>query len=230
MTDNIRKELFSLADEDYKAFNCPLIPNVERERIIGVRTPDLRALAAKIYKNGGAEDWFALLPHQYHEENNLHAMLIERIGDYPRCIARLDEFLPHVDNWATCDIMRPRCFKRHRAELFGDIRRWTGSEHCYTIRFGLEMLMTHFLDEDFCPEYLALAASVQSEEYYVNMMQAWYFATALAKQWDEAIDYLRERRLSIWVHNKTIRKAIESYRISPEQKAFLRTLSIKRET
>lgn len=229
MRETIRKELFALADADYKRFTCPLVPNLAPERIIGVRTPALRALAVRIDKSGGSESFLELLPHYYQEENNLHGMLIERIADYSACVARLDAFLPFVDNWATCDLIRPRCFKKHRQDLIGDIRRWIGAEHCYTIRFGLEMLMTHFLDGDFKREYLALAASVESEEYYVNMMLAWFFATALSKQWDCTLPYLEEKRLGPWVHNKTIRKAIESYRISPEQKAYLRGLSVKKE-
>lgn len=229
MRETIRKELFALADADYKKFTCPLVPNLAPERIIGVRTPALRALAVRIDKSGGSESFLELLPHYYQEENNLHGMLIERIADYSACVARLDAFLPFVDNWATCDLIRPRCFKKHRQDLIGDIRRWIGAEHCYTIRFGLEMLMTHFLDGDFKAEYLALAASVESEEYYVNMMLAWFFATALSKQWESTLPYLEEKRLGPWVHNKTIRKAIESYRISPEQKAYLRGLSVKKE-
>ena len=227
MRYTIRKELFSLADEEYKAFTCPLVPNVPPERVIGVRTPALRALAVRIDKSGSREAYLDLLPHYYQEENNLHGMLIERIGDYPVCIARLDEFLPHVDNWATCDLIRPRCFKNHRAELIGDIRRWINAGDCYIVRFGLEMLMTHFLDGDFKPEYLSLVASVISDEYYINMMVAWYFATALAKQWDSAVIFLEEKRLPLWTHNKTIRKAIESCRISPEKKEYLRGLTLK---
>lgn len=228
---NMRKEilarLFELADDEYKRFNCPLIPTVDESRVIGVRTPALRALAAEVSKKGESGTYFALAPHYYYEENNLHGMLIERIRDYDDCVSRLDAFLPQVDNWATCDLIRPRCFAKNRARLIGDIRRWMESDHCYTVRFGLEMLMTHFLDEDFKAEYLELAASIKSEEYYVNMMVAWYFATALAKQWESTIVYITHDKLPLWVHNKSIQKAVESRRISEERKAYLRTLRRK---
>jgi len=229
MIEQLRTELFSLQDTEYKAFHSKLMPTINPDTIIGVRTPALRALARKLQTIPGIDlDVFkANLPHKYYEENNLHAFLIEQCRDYDTCIWELDRFLPYVDNWATCDMMRPKCFKKHTDELIGKIEQWMASTHTYTVRFGIEMLMVYFLDENFDPKYLAMVAGVQSDEYYINMMIAWYFATALAKQWESTLPYLTEERLPLWVHNKTIQKAIESYRITPEQKEVLRGLRKK---
>ena len=221
--EHIRATLFAAADLEYAKFSAGLIPSVESERIIGVRAPKLRSIAA----NTDAKEvrqFLSALPHFYHEENMLHAYLIGRMRKPEEILTELDKFLPFVDNWAVCDSLRPAALKKHPALLLSAVKRWLASRHSYTIRFGLEMLMCYYLDELFDENYPALAASVQSEDYYVNMMQAWYFATALAKQWDAVIPYVRERRLSPWVHNKTIQKAVESYRISAEQKASLRAL------
>ena len=229
MIEQIQAELFSLQDTEYKAFHSKLMPTIDPDTIIGVRTPALRALARKIKTVPGIDlDLFkASLPHQYYEENNLHAFLIEQCRDYDTCIWELDCFLPYVDNWATCDMMRPKCFKKHTKELLCKIEQWLGSTHTYTVRFAIEMLMVYFLEEKFDPCYLAMVAGVQSDEYYINMMIAWYFATALAKQWDSTLPYLTKERLPLWVHNKTIQKAVESYRITPEQKELLRGLRRK---
>ena len=229
MIEQLRTELFSLQDAEYKVFHSKLMPTIDPDTIIGVRTPALRALARKIQTVPGIDlDVFkANLPHKYYEENNLHAFLIEQCKDYDTCIWELDRFLPYVDNWATCDMMRPKCFKKHTGELRSKIEQWIGSAHTYTVRFGIEMLMVYFLDENFDPKYLTRVAGVQSDEYYINMMIAWFFATALAKQWESTLPYLTEERLPLWVHNKTIQKAIESYRISPEQKKLLRGLRRK---
>ena len=229
MIEQLRAELFSLQDTDYKAFHSKLMPTIDPETIIGVRTPALRALARQLQKLPGIDlDVFkANLPHKYYEENNLHAFLIEQCRDYDTCIWELDCFLPYVDNWATCDMMRPKCFKRHTKELLCKVEQWLASGHTYTVRFAIETLMVYFLDEKFDPCYLAMVAEVQSDEYYINMMIAWYFATALAKQWDSTLPYLTERRLPLWIHNKTIQKAVESYRITPEQKELLRGLRLR---
>lgn len=224
MKETITEALFSMQDLEYRRFQCKLMPTVDPEAVIGVRTPALRALAKKRKGEECAETFMSELPHRYYEENNLHAFLIEQIADYDACIRALERFLPFVDNWATCDMMRPRCFKRHLSELLKQIEVWLLSTHPFTVRFGIEMLMTFYLDEAFDSRYLEMVAGVQREEYYVNMMCAWYFATALAKQWDSAIVYLEESRLPLWVHNKTIQKAIESYRIDNEQKKYLRSL------
>lgn len=220
----LRRRLFALQDLDYRAFHCRLIPNVPPERVIGIRTPALRALARDFAKTPEATRFLTALPHVYYEENNLHGFLVEQGKDFAAVVQALDEFLPYVDNWATCDLMRPKVFSRHLPELLPCIRRWMASRHPYTIRFGIEMLMTFYLDEAFQPEQLAWVAGLRSEEYYVNMMIAWYFATALAKQYEAALPYLQERRLTAWTHNKTIRKAVESYRITAEQKNELRAL------
>ncbi len=193
----------------------------------GIRTPELRKYAKTFSKTPEAAEFLKILPHRYYEENNLHGFLIESMRDYGQVIAALDAFLPYVDNWATCDLMRPKVFQKHLPELLEEIRRWMASDRTYTIRFGMEMLMTFYLDEAFRPEYLDWVAEVRSQEYYVNMMIAWYFATALAKQYGAALPYIENHRLEPWTHNKAIQKAIESYRITEEQKMYLRTLKVK---
>ena len=223
----IRARLFELQDLSYRDFQCKLMPTVDPDTVIGVRTPELRKLAKSFSKEPEAEAFLRTLPHRYYEENNLHGFLIETMKDYSQVIAALDAFLPYVDNWATCDLMSPKIFKKHLPELREQIQVWMASSHTYTIRFGIEMLMTFYLDEQFQPEYLDWVADVHSEEYYVNMMIAWDFATALAKQYDAALPYLQEHRLEPWTHNKAIQKAIESYRITDEQKAYLRSLKVK---
>lgn len=220
---NIQKELFTMQDIKYKAFHSKLMPTVNPELIIGVRVPELRAFAKKI-KND-ADEFLNTLPHRYYEENNLHAFLINDINEYDKCTVMLDKFLPFVDNWATCDGIRPKCFKKNKDKLLDKIKEWISSEHVYTVRFAIEMLMTHYLDEDFDEKYLKMVSEVHSQEYYINMMIAWYFATALAKKWEYAVIYLEKNLLSRWVHNKTIQKSIESYRITPEQKEYLRKLN-----
>ena len=218
---DIQKELFDLADETYAAFQAKLTPTVDKSRFIGVRVPLVRKLAKEIYKTGNHEAFLRALPHSYYDENMLHGLIVSEIKEFDLCVEEVEAFLPYVDNWAVCDIMSPKCFRKHKAELLPIIKTWIKSSEEYTIRFGLEMLMSHYLDEDFKPEYLCPAAAVRSDKYYVNMMTAWFFATALTKQWDSAIAYIEDRRLDVWVHNKTIQKARESYRISEEQKAYL---------
>lgn len=226
-TTAIQTQLFALRDEGYRDFHARLMPTVDKARIIGVRTPALRALARELYGTAEAEDFLRALPHEYYEENNLHARLIMCGRDFDAVLAQTEAFLPFVDNWATCDGLSPKVFARHRAALLPCIDRWLTSDHVYTVRFGIKMLMEHFLCEDFSPVFLEKVAAVRSEEYYVNMMCAWYFATALAKQYGQALPYLTEQRLPRWTHNKTIQKAVESYRITPEQKEFLRALRLK---
>ncbi len=214
----IIKELFKMQDPGYKAFQARLMPTVEPAAIIGVRTPMLRAFAKRL--GDEKEAFLTMLPHRYYEENNLHTFVINETADFERCLAQVEVFLPYIDNWATCDGLRPKCFGNNRNRLLPAIRRWLVAEHSYTVRFGIEMLMVHYLDEDFFEESLALVAAVRSEEYYVRMMVAWYFATALAKRWSEALPYLE--CLPEWERRKTIQKAIESNRITPEQKEYLR--------
>ena len=222
----IQQRLFALQDGGYRDFHAALMPTVDKALVIGVRMPALRALARELKGTEQAAAFMAELPHRYYEENNLHAALIGHIRDFDGCMAALEIFLPYVDNWATCDMMNPKALAKDKAALLERIRLWLQSSHTYTVRFGMEMLMNHFLEEDFREEYLALVASVQSEEYYIRMMQAWYFATALAKQYEAAVQYLEQRKLGVWVHNKTIQKARESYRISDEQKEYLKSLKI----
>ena len=220
----LHDQLFALQDLEYRAFHSRLMPTVDPETIIGVRTPELRKLARGFAREPEAAAFLQTLPHRYYEENNLHGFLIETIKDFDQCISALDAFLPYVDNWATCDLMSPKVLKQDLPRLLTHIRRWMASGHVYTIRFGMEMLMRYYLDEAFRPEYLDWVAAVHSEEYYVNMMIAWFFAEALAKQYDAALPYLLKHRLDVWTHNKAIQKARESYRITPEQKAYLKTL------
>lgn len=221
------RELFELQDKDYAEFQAKLMPTVERESIIGVRTPQLRKFAAEFAKRPEAKDFLNSLPHTYYEENNLHAFIVEKIKDYDACIAALDKFLPYVDNWATCDCMNPKVLKKQPERLLEKIKEWMASEHTYTVRFAMGLLMGYYLDENFEGSQLAMVADYRSEEYYIKMMQAWYFATALAKQYDAALPYIQQNRLDKWTHNKAIQKAVESYRITDEQKAYLKTLKIK---
>ena len=222
----IQQRLFALQDAGYRDFHAALMPTVDKALVIGVRMPALRALAKELKGTEPAADFMAQLPHKYYEENNLHAALIGHIRDFQPCITALERFLPYVDNWATCDMMNPKALAKDKAALLERIQLWLQSSHTYTVRFGMEMLMNHFLEEDFREEYPALVASVRSEEYYVRMMQAWYFATALAKQYEAAVTYLEQRRLGAWVHNKTIQKARESFRVSQEQKEYLKSLKV----
>ena len=223
---DLTNRLIALSDEKYADFQAKLTPTVARERFIGVRVPTARKLAKEVYKSGEYEAFLSDLPHKYFDENMLHGLILSEYKDYDACIQKVDDFLPYVDNWAVCDILSPKSFKKNRDKLMQKILEWTESDLAYTVRFGLEMLMTHFLDEDFKAEYLKIPAKVQSEEYYVNMMIAWFFATALAKQWSDAIPYIENRVLEPWTHNKTIGKARESYRLTDDKKEYLKTLKI----
>ena len=220
----IQKELFSLQDKKYMKFLSKLTPNVSEDTIIGVRIPEIRKLAKKLVKNNEYEDFLKKLPHKYYDENLLHGAIISESKDFEKCIKLLDNFLPFVDNWAVCDTISPKIFKKHKRELIEKIKEWVKSDKTYICRFGIEMLMTHFLDEDFENEYLEMVANIHSEEYYVKMVIAWFFATALAKKWDCAVIYLENDRLDVWVHNKTIQKARESLRITNEKKEYLKGL------
>ncbi|MDE7270752.1 MAG: DNA alkylation repair protein [Acetatifactor sp.] len=226
-TEFIREQLFALQDTEYKNFHAKLMPTVDPDLIIGVRTPELRKLSKKLWKMGETDAFMAELPHHYYEENNLHGFFIEQIKDYDACIDALNVFLPYVDNWATCDMMSPKVLGKNKDRLLAQIRIWLDSEHTYMVRFAIGMLMRHFLDEDFEEIYLDMVADIKSEEYYINMMRAWYFATALAKQYAAVLPYIENCRLDIWTHNKAIQKAVESYRITPEQKNYLRSLKRK---
>lgn len=226
--DDIRDELFKIQDIEYRDFNSKFIPTVKKEDMIGVRTPELRKYAKKLLKEEGVEDFLHSLPHKYFDENQLHAFIISEIKDFKFCIEELINFLPYLDNWATCDQLSPKIFKKHRNDLLPHIYEWLKSDKTYTVRFGIGMLMEHFLDEDFKTEYPEMVAAVRSEEYYINMMTAWYFATALAKQYESILPFIEGNKLDTWTHNKSIQKAIESNRISAEQKNYLKVLKIKK--
>ena len=226
--DDIRDELFKMQDIGYRDFNSKLIPTVKKEDMIGVRTPELRKYAKKLLKEEGVEDFLHSLPHKYFDENQLHAFIISEIKDFKLCIDELINFLPYLDNWATCDQLSPKIFKKYRNDLLPHIYEWLKSNKTYTVRFGIGMLMEHFLDEDFKTEYPEMVAAVRSEEYYINMMTAWYFATALAKQYESILPFIEGNKLDTWTHNKSIQKAIESNRINAEQKNYLKGLKIKK--
>ena len=224
----IVEQLFQLQDVAYKDFQCRLMPNIDRDAVIGVRTPQLRAFAKKIKGSKDAEELISQLPHRYYEENNIHAFLIETIKDYNECINALDLFLPYVDNWATCDMMTPKVLKKDLRALLSKIRVWIRSGHVYTVRYAIKLLMSFYLDDEFDVEYLDIVSSVCSDEYYINMMVAWYFATALAKQYEVTVVYIEGKKLSPWVHNKAIQKACESFRITDDRKKYLKTLRINK--
>ena len=234
--EEIRKKLFELQDTAYRDFQAKLIPTVAADSVIGVRTPAMRALAKSLVKDAACDEGSASaikafltdLPHKYYDENQLHAFILSEEKDFDICISEVEKFLPYVDNWATCDTLLPKVFKKtknHQA-LLEAVNRWIKSSHTYTVRYAIGSLMRYFLDDEFKPEYLEKVAEVRSEEYYIRMMVAWYFATALAKQRDATIPFIKEKRLEGWTHNKAIQKAIESYRITPEQKDLLRGMKI----
>ena len=228
MVEIIREELFRLQDVGYRDFLSKLMPTVNADTIIGVRTPQLRRYAKQLIKGGDASEFLSDLPHAYFDENQLHIFIISEIKDFDTCLAEVDRFLPFVDNWATCDLLSPKVFRTHRAELLESINVWIASDETYTVRFGIGMLLEHYLDEAFDPSHLDKIAAIRSDEYYVNMMVAWYFAEALAKQWDTALPYLEGMKLDVWTHNKAIQKAIESRRIPDDRKSYLRSLKVKK--
>ncbi len=223
LENRVRRELFALGDEKYRDFHKKLVPTVDEERIIGIRVPELRKYA-KAFPVQDRTAYLNLLPHRYIEENNLHAFLICGIKDFDVAMNRTEEFLPYIDNWATCDSFMPKVFKKYPDEVYAKVKEWLHSRHTYTVRYALVTLLNNFLDEEFSAEMLDLTANLRSEEYYINMAIAWYFSIALVKQYDAALPYIKERRLDRWTHNKAIQKAIESYRINSETKAYLRSL------
>lgn len=223
---DIQKRLFELQDKEYAKFTAKLTPNVNPDLFIGVRVPQLRKLAKEIIKAGEYTDFLNTLPHHYYDENLLHSIMISLLKDYDQCIDEIERFLPYIDNWAVCDLLSPKVFKKYHTQLFPHILDWANSKETYTCRFGVGMLMEHFLNEDFKAEYLQIPANIISDEYYVNMMLAWYFATALAKQYDSTLPLIESKTLPKWVQNKTIQKAKESFRVADDHKAYLNTLKI----
>lgn len=226
-SDYVRARLFELRDEQYSLFTSKLIPNIPCEAVIGVRSPELKKLAKELKNTDIAAEFIKILPHKYLEEYNLHSLLIADIKDFETSVAETERLLPFVDNWATCDSLRPAAFKKHKKELFPFILKWLKSDKPYTVRFAISMLMCHFLDEDFEQSQLQLVALVKSEEYYVNMMRAWYFATALAKQYESTLPLIESQTLDKFTQNKSIQKAVESFRVSSEHKARLKLFKIK---
>ena len=227
MIDKIEQKLISYQDLEYREFQAKLTPSISKDSLIGVRNPDVKKIAKEIIKDGEEDLFVSLLPHRYYEENNLHSYIISECKDYDKTIRLLDEFLPYVDNWATCDIIAPKVFKKNLDKLFKETNRWIKSDKTYTIRFGIKILMNCYLDDSFKKEYLEIPLSVKSDEYYVNMMIAWYYSTALVKQYDETIKIIESKKLDKWIHNKSIQKAIESFRVSDDKKEYLRSLKIK---
>ncbi len=228
INEEIQTKLFELQDTKYREMQVKIIPNIDADSIIGVRTPALRDYAKQLSKRDDVGDFLKDLPHKYFDENQLHSFIISAMKDYDRCMDEVDRFLVYVDNWATCDQLSPKVFAKNKSKLLTQIKKWLQSKETYTIRFAIGMLMQHFLDEDFDPEYLKTVAGIRSDEYYVNMMIAWYFATALAKQYDAAIPYIEDHRLDTWTHNKAIQKSVESYRISDEHKEYLKSLKVSK--
>ena len=223
----IQDRLFEMQDIKYRDFQSKLFPTLEPGKMIGVRTPDLKKYARELTKSEDVQEFLNCLPHEYFDENQLHAFIISGIKDYKECLNEVNIFLPYVDNWATCDQMSPKIFKKNREDLLRHIKEWTASDETYTVRFGIKMLMEHFLDEDFDPVYPETVSKIRSEEYYINMMIAWYFATALSKQYDAVLPFIENKALDVWTHNKAIQKSVESYRITDEQKTYLKSLKIK---
>ena len=227
INDEIRSALFENADEKYRQFQTPLIPDISPDSMIGVRTPVIRQLAKELAKRDDIGDFLSSLPHKYYDENNLHSSVICLTKDFDKCLSQIESFLPYIDNWATCDMTSPKVFAKYPERLLPHIRRWIVSDKIYTVRFAVNSLMRYFLDGRFSAEYTDMVAAIRSEEYYIRMVVAWYFATALTKQYDEAVKYIEKRALDPWTHNKAIQKSIESRRISDEHKDYLRSLKIK---
>ena len=225
--DEIVAELLQMRDQDYALMQAKIIPTVNSDRIIGVRTPALRAFAKRLYKGSGTGEFLSTLPHQYFDEDQLHAFVISLEKDFDKGIAEVSAFLPFIDNWATCDQLNPVSFKKEPEKLLPYIQTWIRSDKIYTVRFAIGMLMQHFLNERFDTKYADMVAKVKSEEYYIKMMIAWYFATALAKQYESILPYIEEKKLDDWTHNKAIQKSVESYRITDEQKSYLKTLKVR---
>lgn len=223
MPTKIQTDLFSMRDEKFARFNASLIPNIKPQNIIGVRTPDLRKYAKTIQN---PDKFLDTLPHKYFEENQIHAFILSDIREFKKCVNLVDRFLPYIDNWATCDQLIPKIFTKNTDLVLPYIKKWIKSNHTYTVRFAIGLLMRFYLGEKFNTSYADMVIKIKSNEYYINMMRAWYFATALAKNWDDVICIIENKKLDAWTHNKTIQKAIESYRITPQQKQYLMKLKI----
>ena len=218
--DRLMKE----KDDRYREFQVKLVPNISPETIVGIRTPQLRTIAKEIYESKNRDEFLKDLPHKYYEENLIHFFVLSMFKDFEQCVQAVEVFLPFVDCWPVSDQATPKSFRKNHQKLLPYIRKWIASDHIYTARFGLRMLMNEYLGEDFREEYLELAASKRGEDYYLKMMIAWFFATALAKRYDETITYFEDRRLDEWVHRKAIQKATESFRVTDAHKEYLKSL------
>ncbi|MBQ7128761.1 MAG: DNA alkylation repair protein [Clostridia bacterium] len=224
---NIQNELFAKQDKKYKEFNQKLIPTVENERIIGIRTPEMRKFAKQLKDIPESQEFLKVLPHYYFEENNLHAFLIEQIKDFDECLQEVERFLPFIDNWGTCDSLKPPVFKKNHAKLLPKVKEWIKSDNTYTVRFAIVSLMSYFLDDDFTPDMLNLVIGAVCDEYYINMAVAWYFSFALIKQYDTAVTVFEQKKIKDkWTHNKSIQKARESFRIDNKTKEYLKSLKL----
>ena len=222
--DKVYNVLLKYKDEKYQEFQAKLVPNIDKNTILGIRTPDMRNIAKEIFNSSYKEEFLNEIPHKYYEENLIHMFVVGMIKDFDLCVKYLDKFLPYIDCWPVSDQSSPKVFKKNHDKLIPIIKKWIKSNHTYTARFGMRILMNEFLDDDFKPEYLSLVSDKKGDDYYLKMMQAWYFATALAKKYDDTIKYIEDNRLDLWVHNKTIQKAIESFRVSDTHKEYLKTL------
>ena len=221
---NIRERLLELKNEEYRQFTARLVPNIPAETIIGLKTPEMRAIAKEIFAGNYRDEFLSELPHEYYEENLIHFFVISMIKDFEECVQKVEAFLPYVDCWPVSDQATPKAFRKNHEKLLPYIRKWISSEHVYTARFGIRMLMNEFLGEDFREEYLELVATKKGDDYYLKMMVAWYFATALAKRYDETLPYIENHVLDEWTHRKAIQKAVESYRVTDEHKEYLKSL------
>lgn len=222
----LQRQLFALQDKEYREFHAKLIPNVDKKVVIGVRVPAIRNIAREIFATAEAEKFLENLPHRYFDENQLHALLLNQIDEYKECLDRVKRFLPYVDNWATCDVLRPKVFAKYHEKLIKEIPVWLRSDKTYTVRFGIEMLLVHFLEDDFQKKYLDRVVNVKNEDYYVRMMQAWFFAEAAVKQYETTLPYFEKCKLTEWTHNKAIQKVQESYRISQEHKNYMKSFKM----
>lgn len=221
------KKLVDLQDLKYKSFQEKLIPTIDPNTIIGVRTPELKKIAKEVYLSDYKDSFLGCLPHQYFEENQIHSFIIALEKDYDKCIKLINDFLPYIDNWATCDQATPAALKKRPDDTLKEIKKWFKEDKTYYYRYGIEQLMSFYLNDRFKKEYLEMVAGINSEEYYVKMMQGWFFATALAKQYDDTILYIEKGLLEKDVNNITIKKAIESYRINDSKKEYLRKFRIR---
>ena len=221
---SVYERLLEFKDDKYRDFQSALVPNISKDTILGVRTPDMRNIAKAVFGTDEGKKFLKKLPHKYYEENLVHFFMIAMIKDFDECVKETERFLPYIDCWPVCDQSSPKVFKKNHEKLLPLVKKWIDSDHVYTSRFGMRMLMNEYLGDDFKCEYLTWVSSKKGEDYYLKMMVAWYFATALAKQYDATIHVFEKHELDEWCHKKAIQKAIESFRVSDEHKEYLKSL------